>query len=464
MNNPGIAPPATETRKLAEFLQSGNVPANTFTLHQVQGFLFNICCTPVLSPPSAWLPVIFGNQELELESEDDSWVFKTLMDLYNEINFGVLEGCPQLPMECQLASEVSDNFKPGSALHEWCLGFNLGIVLTVDLWEELAISDDMLDELDHLWMFLSFFTDERSSRDLELEDGEAGGFEDMLPIMFGVLPDFMAEYAAMGRALYLESMDDELPDMGPGAQEEDGNELVESLIKAAMDSDMPSVKTTFAQAALKLDQNCVNALLILADTCPPGSLQQVAFLEQAVAAGERALGEECFEDNAGHFWGLWETRPYMRALASLANACREIGKPDRSIALYEKALELNPDDNQGLRYYLMTVCLEQNQLEKCDALFKQYGEEDTAFFRYARLLLSYIREGDSAGSRSLKQQARSYNNYVPRLLSGRLKMPIAQPASFGLGSKDEAVLYVLDNLDLWRNTPGAIPWLLKTER
>ena len=131
------------------------------------------------------------------------------------------------------------------------------------------------------------------------------------------------------------------------------------------------------------------------------------------------------------------------------------------MALYEKALELNPGDNQALRYILMTVYLEQNQLEKCDALFKQYDEEGTVFFRYARVLLSYVREGDSAGSCSLKQEARSYNNYVPRLFSGRMKMPKAQPAVFGLGSKDEAVLYVFDNLDLWRNTPGAIPWLLK---
>lgn len=463
MNNPGTGLSPTETRKLAEFLQSGNVPANTLTFHQLQGFLFNVCCTPVMLPPSVWLPVVFGNQELEFESEDDSWVFKALMGLYNEINFGVLEGCPRLPEDCQLASEVNDNFKPGSALHEWCSGFNLGSVLAADSWDESLISDDAMDEVDHIQMFLSFFADEDSARELKQEDGEVGGFEDILPIMFGVLPDFMVEYAALGRGLYLEGMDDELFDIDPELLEEDDAEMIDTLINAAMDNDNPVKKARFARAALALDENCVDALLILADTCRPKDPQQIIFLEQAVAAGERALGEEFFEENAGHFWGLWETRPYMRALASLALACRENGKPDRSMALYEKALELNPGDNQGIRYILMTVYLEQSQLEKCDALFKQFGEEGTVFFRYARVLLSYIREGDSAGSSSLKQEARSYNNYVPRLFSGRMKMPKAQPATFGLGSKDEAVLYVFDNLDLWRNTPGAIPWLLKSD-
>ena len=219
MKNPGTGLSATETRKLADFLQSGSVPANTLTIHQLQGFLFNICCTPLMLQPSGWLPVVFGNRELELESEKDTWVFKALMDLYNVINFGVLEGCPRLPAECQLASEVSDNFKPPSALHEWCSGFNLGIVLTADLWEGSVSSDDMLDEVDHIWMFLSFFADETSARDLKQEESEVGGFEDILPIMFGMLPEFMVEYAAIGRGLYLESLDDELLDLDDGTLE-----------------------------------------------------------------------------------------------------------------------------------------------------------------------------------------------------------------------------------------------------
>ena len=31
-----------------------------------------------------------------------------------------------------------------------------------------------------------------------------------------------------------------------------------------------------------------------------------------MAAGERALGPETYQRDVGHFWGLLETRPYMR--------------------------------------------------------------------------------------------------------------------------------------------------------
>jgi len=37
------------------------------------------------------------------------------------------------------------------------------------------------------------------------------------------------------------------------------------------------------------------------------------FYEQGVHAGERALGPEAFSEGVGHFWGVLETRPYMRA-------------------------------------------------------------------------------------------------------------------------------------------------------
>jgi hypothetical protein len=33
-----------------------------------------------------------------------------------------------------------------------------------------------------------------------------------------------------------------------------------------------------------------------------------------VAAGERSLGPKAFEEDAGHFWGILETRPYMDRL------------------------------------------------------------------------------------------------------------------------------------------------------
>ncbi len=50
-----------------------------------------------------------------------------------------------------------------------------------------------------------------------------------------------------------------------------------------------------------------------------------------MAAGERALGPEVFETEAGHFWGVTETRPYMRARFGLARCLEDLERTDEAI-------------------------------------------------------------------------------------------------------------------------------------
>lgn len=80
--------------------------------------------------------------------------------------------------------------------------------------------------------------------------------------------------------------------------------------------------------------------------------------EQGVEAGERALGSEAFEEWEGHFWGILETRPYMRARHGLALCLWEAGESKKAIEHYTEMLRLNPGDNQGIRYVLAGCLLE----------------------------------------------------------------------------------------------------------
>ena len=85
--------------------------------------------------------------------------------------------------------------------------------------------------------------------------------------------------------------------------------------------------------------------------------------EQGVAAGERALGKQAFEEYAGHFWGILETRPYMRAREGLAQCLWEAGQREEAAEHYRELLRLNPDDNQGVRYSLATLLLDLDRDE-----------------------------------------------------------------------------------------------------
>ena len=77
-----------------------------------------------------------------------------------------------------------------------------------------------------------------------------------------------------------------------------------------------------------------------------------------MAAGERALGAQAFEEDVGHFWGLLETRPYMRARAGLAASLWTAGDEVEAVEHYQDMLRLNPGDNQGHRYVLLGCLLQ----------------------------------------------------------------------------------------------------------
>jgi len=176
------------------------------------------------------------------------------------------------------------------------------------------------------------------------------------------------------------------------------------------------------------------------------------------AAGERSLGEDFFEENAGHFWGILETRPYMRARALLAESLAEAGQRDEAITHYEAMLALNPNDNQGLRYVLLGLSLETGRVDAARAIFEQYEGEGSAMFDWARVLERYL-EDDEAGAAAALAEARGTNPHVEPLLTGRKRMPRQLPAYHGLGDENEAIVCVHEIGEAWKRAPGATAWL-----
>ena len=86
------------------------------------------------------------------------------------------------------------------------------------------------------------------------------------------------------------------------------------------------------------------------------------------------MGKVYFEENAGHIWGLLETRPFMRALEGLALTLRESGQPEEALSIYRELLRLNPGDNQGIRYNLADLLLKLNRDAELGKLLEDYDE------------------------------------------------------------------------------------------
>jgi uncharacterized protein len=71
---------------LDDFLMSDHAPDDGMGLSDLDGFLTGIVVGPELILPSEWLPVIWGGEEPEFETEDEMrTVLGTIMGRYNEI-------------------------------------------------------------------------------------------------------------------------------------------------------------------------------------------------------------------------------------------------------------------------------------------------------------------------------------------------------------------------------------------
>ena len=83
-------------------------------------------------------------------------------------------------------------------------------------------------------------------------------------------------------------------------------------------------RVKLARKALSISPDCADAYVLLAEEEAQSLEEANAYYEQGVQAGRRALGPEVFQEQAGHFWGIVETRPFMRALKlrRLGQVCR----------------------------------------------------------------------------------------------------------------------------------------------
>ncbi|MDD2386976.1 MAG: tetratricopeptide repeat protein [Bacteroidales bacterium] len=231
----------------------------------------------------------------------------------------------------------------------------------------------------------------------------------------------------------------------------------EDLVFEAYEQPVTKGKKLVKQA-LELDPNNAEAYNYLA-SIEKDIDQALNMFEKAIKAGEKTLGKKFFKEEKGYFWGLFETRPYMRAKAGLASCFYVKKEIDKAIAIYEEMLELNPNDNQGIRYLLSPLLLSKNDLTSFENFIQNNEEEDCAVWNYNNALYSFKKFGRTTKSEKILLQAYNSNKFVIDYLLGIKEIPKKQPQYIGMGDEDEAVSYVIGAWGIWEETNEAFDWL-----
>ncbi|MEX2648923.1 MAG: hypothetical protein WD673_07920 [Alphaproteobacteria bacterium] len=243
-------------------------------------------------------------------------------------------------------------------------------------------------------------------------------------------------------------------------EDDDDLDAAQQIIYDAWDMRDRRDRVALAKEALAVSPLCADAYVLLAENATTAE-QAMALYRQGLAAGEQALGAAAFEDDVGHFWGLLETRPYMRARHGLALVSWRMGERDEAVLHYQDMLRLNPGDNQGIRYLLLDALLELGRDGDAGKLIKRYKDDGAAAWAWSGALLSFRTDGDGAPSRRALARAVKANAHVPTYLLGKKKLPRTLPAFIGLGDKNEAVAYVHGAAAAWARAAGALAWARK---
>lgn len=233
----------------------------------------------------------------------------------------------------------------------------------------------------------------------------------------------------------------------------------QALIYKAYQTSSEENALKLAHEALEISPDCADAYVLLAEIDAKTIEEARDYYQKGVEAGERALGAKVFEEEAGHFWGIIKTRPYMRAREGLIDALWFLDEIEEAIEHCKEMLRLNPHDNQGIRNKLADYLLMTDRDEELEELLDSYEDDASANWLYSRALLLFRQEGESEESELALEEAISNNEYVPAYLLGKKKIPYELPAFHGFGDENEAIDYAIRGISVWRNTYGAIRWL-----
>lgn len=237
-------------------------------------------------------------------------------------------------------------------------------------------------------------------------------------------------------------------------------EQAADLLYSAWDEQNPQRRIKLAQDALKLQPESGDAYNILAE-CATSPKEVLYLYKQGMLVEEKRLGKDFFEENKGYFWGYMPTRPYMRAKLGYADVCAEMDNMSEAIRHYNELLELNPNDNQGVRDRLLTAYLETEKWKEAELLLKQYEEDISAAFNYSRILAEFGLNGITPKLKSLIKEAVKQNPFVPPYLQGKKRLPGNMPQYVGFGDESEAISYAATNQHLWVAKPELLNLLKK---
>lgn len=128
-----------EFEELESFLLSDQVPEESMTLSELDGFLTALAVGPEIVPPGEWLPVVWQGEGPVFESPED---VERVLGLILALNARIVESIQQDELAPMFNIEARDDGSELMTPDGWCWGFMQGVMLRENTWKPLLDSED----------------------------------------------------------------------------------------------------------------------------------------------------------------------------------------------------------------------------------------------------------------------------------------------------------------------------------
>ena len=251
-----------------------------------------------------------------------------------------------------------------------------------------------------------------------------------------------------------------------------GNRLTEKTAKTAADflqlaEEATSEKTAFrfVKKALALEPDNLDAKRMWLNDAPLDPFERFELLEKAVQEGREQMEKLGFNDaeSIGHYWGILETRPYMRLLDDYVFDMLQSGMYGKAMAVCEEMLRLCKNDNLGKRFTLMHLyAFFENEVAAL-GLLKKYSDHDETQMLVALSVL-YYKLGQWNKADEYLQRAQKINKDVKKFFRSVFEQSYEKFSDFMEQgcyqpyTVEELIVEMMENEFLFHSTPGFMLW------
>lgn len=218
---------------------------------------------------------------------------------------------------------------------------------------------------------------------------------------------------------------------------DDAYELLEEAEKAKSKKQALAL----AQEAYEKCPECFDALLFQYDL-EDSALEKERMLNEGLEIERKNLQKKKYfeKENIGSFYGIFETRPYIRGLYRKAMGLLIDGKIKMAKAVCEEILKLNENDNLGARYLLMAIYAYFEDEKNALRLFKKYQEEQMEML-FPLFAIYYKNEQTEKAVEYLNRIQKSNPHFLKWFKNTIKKNPDVLEGYYQKGDSSEVIMY-----------------------